>query len=399
MKIPTTLIVTCAAVAALAAGAPRARADEVKPKTLAEYLEARQPDFARFGVRPYGWVAASATTTLTPHGDRREARVFDDFAEGVHLNQAYLALERTPDEERAFDLGGKVAGIFGTDARFLHAAGWMDDQDGDEQADLLEANLVARAAVGCGLTLKVGRFSTPLGYEVIEEPNVPLPSRGLLFGYAIPFTHVGALLAWQVDKTVKLSYGLVRGWDVGDDNNDAWSHLVGFAWTSPQGGDTVSLQAIVGAERPDDDRHLRTVVDAVWAIDLSAHVEGRVRGRRRTRRGRGARRRRDVVGRGPVPRVGPDRARHVDAPARGVPRPRRHPPRHARDLERRHVRRGLATGPVVPEPPPAPGGPLGPRVGRPVLRRRARARPALPHPGGDRHLLTRGPARGRSLRR
>lgn len=269
MKIPTTLIVTCAAVAALAAGAPRARADEVKPKTLAEYLEARQPDFARFGVRPYGWVAASATTTLTPHGDRREARVFDDFAEGVHLNQAYLALERTPDEERAFDLGGKVAGIFGTDARFLHAAGWMDDQDGDEQADLLEANLVARAAVGCGLTLKVGRFTTPLGYEVIEEPNVPLPSRGLLFGYAIPFTHVGALLAWQVDKTVKLSYGLVRGWDVGDDNNDAWSHLVGFAWTSPQGGDTVSLQAIVGAERPDDDRHLRTVVDAVWAIDLS----------------------------------------------------------------------------------------------------------------------------------
>lgn len=269
MKLPTTLVLWCAAVAAAAAGAPRALADEVKPKTLAEYLEARQPDFARFGVRPYGWVAASATTTLTPHGDRREARVFDDFADGVHLNQAYFALERTPDEERAFDLGGKVAGIFGTDARFLHAAGWMDDQDGDEQADLLEANLVARAAVGCGLTLKVGRFTTPLGYEVIEEPNVPLPSRGLLFGYAIPFTHVGGLLAWQVDKTVKLSYGLVRGWDVGDDNNDAWSHLFGFGWTSPQGGDTVTLQAIVGAERPDDDDHLRTVVDLVWAIDLS----------------------------------------------------------------------------------------------------------------------------------
>lgn len=269
MKLPTTLVLWCAAVAAAAAGAPRALADEVKPKTLAEYLEARQPDFARFGVRPYGWVAASATTTLTPHGERREARVFDDFADGVHLNQAYLALERTPDEERAFDLGGKVAGIFGTDARFLHAAGWMDDQDGDEQADLLEANLVARAAVGCGLTLKVGRFTTPLGYEVIEEPNVPLPSRGLLFGYAIPFTHVGGLLAWQVDKTVKLSYGLVRGWDVGDDNNDAWSHLFGFGWTSPQGGDTVTLQAIVGAERPDDDDHLRTVVDLVWAIDLS----------------------------------------------------------------------------------------------------------------------------------
>ncbi|MFO0933521.1 MAG: outer membrane beta-barrel protein [Planctomycetota bacterium] len=269
MSRSTIAVLACAAVALAAAGAPGALADEVKPKTLAEYLEARQPDFARFGVRPYGWVAASATTTLTPHGDRREARVFDDYAEGVHLNQAYLALERTPDEERAFDLGGKVAGIFGTDARFLHAAGWMDDQDGDEQADLLEANLVARAAVGCGLTLKVGRFTTPLGYEVIEEPNVPLPSRGLLFGYAIPFTHVGGLLAWQVDKTVKLSYGLVRGWDVGDDNNDAWSHLFGLGWTSPQGGDTVTLQAIVGAERPDDDRHLRTVVDAVWAIDLS----------------------------------------------------------------------------------------------------------------------------------
>ncbi len=244
-------------------------ADEVKPKTLAAFLEARQPDFSRFGVRPYGWVAASATTTPTPHGDRREARVFDDVADGVSLNQAYFALERLPDEERAFDVGGKVAVIYGTDARFLHAAGWMDDQDGDEQADLLEANLVVRAGVQCGLSLKVGRFTTPLGYEVIEEPAVALPSRGLLFGYAIPFTHVGGLLSWQVDKTVKLSYGLVRGWDVGDDVNDAWTHLFGFAWTSPQGGDTVTVQAIVGAERPDDDRHLRSVVDAVWAVDLS----------------------------------------------------------------------------------------------------------------------------------
>lgn len=272
MKRPSSLVLATVLVAASAAGP--ALADEAKPRTLAEYLEARQPDFARFGVRPFGWVAASATTTPTPHGDRREARVFDDFPDGVHLNQAYFALERTPDEERGFDVGGKVAGIFGTDARLLHAAGWMDDQDGDEQADLLEANLVARAAVGCGLTLKVGRFTTPLGYEVIEEPNTPMPSRGLLFGYAIPFTHVGGLLGWQVDKTVKLSYGLVLGWDVGDDNNDAWSHLFGFAWTSPQGGDTVTFNAIVGPERADDDEHLRAVADLVWAIDLTPGWKG-----------------------------------------------------------------------------------------------------------------------------
>ena len=49
-----------------------------------------------------------------------------------------------------------------------------------------------------GLTLKMGKFTTPMGFEVIEAPEQPAAvSRSFLFGYAIPFTHTGVLATVQ----------------------------------------------------------------------------------------------------------------------------------------------------------------------------------------------------------
>ena len=47
------------------------------------------------------------------------------------------------------------------------------------------------APVGKGLTIDFGKFVTPLGNEVIEAKDNWNYSRGILFGYAIPFYHVG----------------------------------------------------------------------------------------------------------------------------------------------------------------------------------------------------------------
>jgi hypothetical protein len=231
--------------------------DVVRPTPLGCALD-------RLRIRPFGWIEASLSATPGLDSDVRAGRVLDVEDEGFRLHQAYFALERQPDPDRCFDLGGKVALLWGTDGRFLHARGLLDDQDGREQVDLLEAKLLARFPVARGLTLSGGKCTTPLGFEVIEAPNNLLPSRSYLFGYAIPFTHVGAIATLEATEQWKFTYGLVEGWDVWDDNNDAWSHLGGVAWTSASKADSVVVNGIVGPEREDDDRHLRAVLDATW---------------------------------------------------------------------------------------------------------------------------------------
>jgi hypothetical protein len=272
-----------AAAAAPAAVAAAAQADETSPPMESPAAPPAEPEdpatdladllrrtplrcgLERVRVRPFGWVEAHLSTSPGLESDERWGRVFDVEAEGFYVRQAYLALERLPDPERCcVDVGGKVAVLWGTDARFLHPRGLLDDQEGREQFDLLEAKLLARFPVAHGLTVSLGKCTTPLGFEVIEAPNNLLPSRSFLFGWAIPFTHTGMIATLEASERVKLTYGLVLGWDVWDDPNDAMTHIGGVSWTSATGTDTVVVNGILGPEREGDERHLRGVVDATW---------------------------------------------------------------------------------------------------------------------------------------
>src|SRR5436309_5327290 len=86
--------------------------------------------------------------------------------------------------------------------------------------DLEEAYGAYKVPLGSGLTVKAGKFVTLLGYEVIESPNNLNFSRSFLFGLAIPFTHVGALLSYSPTERLTVTAGPVVGWDVAKDNND-----------------------------------------------------------------------------------------------------------------------------------------------------------------------------------
>src|SRR5205085_11088220 len=82
-------------------------------------------------------------------------------------------------------------------------------------------------------------------------------------------THTGMLATLDVDGKMKVTYGLVRGWDVFDDSNGAWTHIVGVSAPGPFGDDTVAVNTVVGTERPLDSSDLRAVADLVWTREWS----------------------------------------------------------------------------------------------------------------------------------
>lgn len=230
---------------------------EAKPKTFLEEIDL------------FGYVESSYVWNMGKVGrdDVNELRVYD-FDQGWSFNMAELSVKKSPSERYPFGFGLVVTA--GLDAQKNHALGiFRDDDDAfpfrnTRKYDLQEAYGSYTIPVHTGITLKAGKFVTLLGYEVIESPNNLNFSRTFLYGFAIPFTHVGALASYAPVQWLSLTAGPVVGWDVADDNNDklSWTGQVAFSGVRDL---ALAFNWITGPEQAGNGER-RTVLDwtATW---------------------------------------------------------------------------------------------------------------------------------------
>ena len=70
--------------------------------------------------------------------------------------------------------------------------------------DVQQAYLSYNAPFGNGLQVDIGKFTTHLGYELIEgyDGYNDNYSRSFLFGYAIPFAHTGVRTSYSFGDRV-----------------------------------------------------------------------------------------------------------------------------------------------------------------------------------------------------
>lgn len=232
-----------------------------KPKTLWEehvlfaYIE-----------NSYVWNLGNTGRGGSGHGVN-ELRGFD-FDAGYTFNAAEFSIKKDPSDRYPFGYG--LAVTAGLDAQKIHAIGMFRDGDdafpfrNTEKFDVKDAYVSYMFPVGSGLTVKAGKFVTLLGYEVIESPLNPNFSRSFLFGFAIPFTHVGALVSYAPTEWLSLTAGPVVGWDVAEDNNSRMS-VMGQIAVTPIKDLTTSLNFITGPEQNLNNTNQRTVLDLVVA--------------------------------------------------------------------------------------------------------------------------------------
>lgn len=136
------------------------------------------------------------------------------------------------------------------------------------------------APIGNGLQIDVGKFVTPVGYELIEgydgwNDNY---SRSLLFGYAIPFTHTGLRATYAFSSHVTLLALVVNGWDNVVDNNTAKS-VGAQLLLSPVDKLSLSAGILTGPERENNDADARRVIDVCMqyrpfsAVTIGANID------------------------------------------------------------------------------------------------------------------------------
>jgi hypothetical protein len=109
------------------------------------------------------------------------------------------------------------------------------------------------------LVVDFGRFVTTAGAEVIEAKDNWLYSRSLLFGFAIPATHVGARATYAATPALTLQLSIVNGWDNTVDVNTAKTFGVSGTYTA---GNTTGILTWYGGKEADG-LDFRNLIDLV----------------------------------------------------------------------------------------------------------------------------------------
>jgi hypothetical protein len=172
-------------------------------------------------------------------------------------------------------VGFSVTALAGQDARWIHSNGLFDEGTGPvsgsgEDFDLVDAFLtikIPHEILPVDTTVKIGKWETHHGAEVIHGPVNTQFSRSYLFGYAIPFTHTGVMVdtAWLQrpegkGELVGTGLGVVNGWDNVKDNNDAKSWMAQLRFTPCDFFET-HAEAMFGPEQANNESDWRGLID------------------------------------------------------------------------------------------------------------------------------------------
>src|SRR5689334_22710953 len=149
-----------------------------------------------------------------PAGGSNELRVFDFEPRKFRLDVAEIVVQRSAVGPRQF--GYRADFVTGASIpRVSAASGLFRDADtgvvSPADFDIQQAFVSYVAPVGSGIRLDAGKFTTHAGAEVIEgyDGFGDTYSRGLLFGFAEPFTHSGVRVGYTFSPAVSAMFLVV----------------------------------------------------------------------------------------------------------------------------------------------------------------------------------------------
>ena len=179
------------------------------------------------------------------------------------LDQLWFSIERKISEENR--AGFKADILYGTTAGLLPGSsfnGNRSNRDSTTSFYVQQAYIQYLAPIGSGITLKAGKFETPIGVEVAETIYNWNITRGALWTLIEPINHVGAQIGGPIgDSGFDWMVGGVNGFNPDSpDRNDGKSVIGHLGWSNKTF--TVSTNAIWGPEITGNDGHQSGVANA-----------------------------------------------------------------------------------------------------------------------------------------
>ncbi len=198
-----------------------------------------------------------------PAGRQAGLRVFDNYQNQFSLNLAELVINRAPD--KATPLGYNLTFGYGNAINIVNG---LEPGGIGFDRNVEQAYASYLAPIGKGLQIDFGKFVTPAGAELIESAPDWNYSRGVLFGYAIPFYHFGLRAAYTFNPQVTLTGFLVNGWNDIVAVNTGKTYGFSLALT-PNSKVSITQNYLGGPQTPDTNAHWRNLLDTVVQLNVT----------------------------------------------------------------------------------------------------------------------------------
>ena len=197
---------------------------------LADPWTLPQPEFLKDrGVTVGGWLSGGIYGNQYGAPDNGPIGM-RNIGDGFTVDQLWTYAERKTDTKGCgWDLGGRIDYLFGVDSLHTQAFGdhtwdfgWNTSRDYGSAIPQIYAEIAHD-----NLKVKVGRFYTPIGYEVVQAPQNFFYSHSYSYLFGEPFTHTGFLGDYAHNDKVHVYGGWVNGWDEGFEGKDGGSTFLG----------------------------------------------------------------------------------------------------------------------------------------------------------------------------
>jgi hypothetical protein len=217
------------------------------------------------------WIDQGATiNTLSPRNRINGPVTFNNRSNEYQLNQAYLRLKRDVNaDDDVWQLGGRIDLLYGTDSFYTTARGLETFDDFAPKWNAQQYGLALPQAYaeffvpwGNGLSMKMGHFYAPLGYETVTAPDNFFYSHSYVHQYGEPFTFTGLLGSTKVGNYTFRS-GMTRGWDNWESDNNTLGFVGGATWENDSKRTSVALDITVDREQPNPSTDYRTLYSLV----------------------------------------------------------------------------------------------------------------------------------------
>ncbi len=212
------------------------------------------------GIRIYGYAEGGYmydTTAPQPYAGPTFLG-FNNLRNTPLIDKISLNAERTVDPaKKQFDLGFRLEGIWGYDARFIHSTGLGDTQTGRYQLDPLQAYidvaipyLPARIRAGKWIELAGFEHFSANIYGAFGDPSKALYSYSYQFLYAEPGTQTGVLATYILNQQWTFDLGFTEGWNQSTRNTNGYLDLLGRVTYTPSDKTSIIFVMTEGPEYP-----------------------------------------------------------------------------------------------------------------------------------------------------
>ncbi len=199
-----------------------------------------------------------------PAGRQNFGNPYTDKADAPQLNQLVMGIQRPINSQSGlWDIGFKLQGLFGTDARYSQNYAETDHLiHSRNQFNVAEATISLHAPyiTERGLDLKIGQFPSPMGAEAIDASANPLYSHSYIYFFGTPEKNAGILSTLHATAFLDLFAGFDTGVNGGitknGDLNQSLKGQFGFGLNLLQGNLTVAGYSHIGAENPPNQPHI-----------------------------------------------------------------------------------------------------------------------------------------------